>query len=169
MKGVNKIMKITKAYRVEMLSICVLLNLFLITFPTPFQYFVIFIVNFFVQISLQSRVKIFIDFAVFSLVIVVLAVVLDEVYIAQKIGVFIFYLLFNIILSEVKNDLPFLVNPPFKALANIFNVHLKIFNKVIEVFKANKILLLLVTVLVITVALIRLVQSTELFCIKSFT
>lgn len=162
-------MEITKAYRVEMLSICVLLNIFLISFPTPFQYFIIFIVNFFVQISLQPRVKIFIDFAVFSLITVVLAVVLDEVYIAQKIGVFIFYLLFNIVLSEIKNDLPFLVNPPFNALANIIIRLLKVFNKVIGYFKANKILLLLVTVIVITAALISLDQSTELFCIKLFS
>lgn len=86
----------------EILIIGLLLIIFIIPFPTPKQYFGIFIINICCVLLLHPRSKTFVDFSLFSLLMLMLFISREQLYIAQKVGSFLFFLMINVIITELR-------------------------------------------------------------------
>lgn len=86
----------------ELLIICTLLVTILIPFPTPKQYFVLYVINLVLLITLRPRTKPFIDTALLSLVALVWYVSHGQLYAAQKIGAVLFLLCTNCVITELR-------------------------------------------------------------------
>lgn len=152
----------------EMLIIGILLSIFTISYPTPFQYFMIFCVNLLVLIFWHPRAKTFIDFSLFSLAMLVFFILWDEVYIAQKVGSFVFYLMFDIIFCEMRNQRFAYVSPIIRKYRFIEMVILKVSEKSLKFYRSNKTLLTPIFILLISALGVALVNGVNTFCLVLF-
>lgn len=102
MKKKNTYTNLRRTRYAEVLIVAVLVLTLLIPYPTPKQYFVLYSTNLLLVLLFRPRIKTFIDLSLLSLVAMVFFVIERQIYSAQKLGVFIFLLSINIIVTELR-------------------------------------------------------------------
>lgn len=102
MKKNNQRTPSLSALSAELLIIAVLILTLIIPFPTPKQYFVLYSIDILLVLFFRPRIRTFIDLALISLFAMVFLVMQHQIYSTQKLGVFIFLLSINIIVTELR-------------------------------------------------------------------